>query len=191
TAMPGQTNYYVVTFESQDYYTGATYESPLSNETNALGRNPDNLIPANAVWDVTMLNTNPPLHLGARRAPFGSPNYAEQFPSRPPLVTVNTNWSDCDTWSNRLMLNLAGYTSGQLSNVVYSIAIDNDYKLYVNSRLIEQTHHDGGAAWSELKPLNSFTNLVAGSNNIAVVISGDCDNFDYFSMIVTTNTCGW
>jgi hypothetical protein len=73
--------------------------------------------------------------------------------------------------------------------VVYSIAMDNNYDLYVNHRQIAQ-YRGAGASWSAFKPLNATNNLVAGLNTIAVVISGDCDQNDYFSMVVTTNTCG-
>jgi hypothetical protein len=134
--------------------------------------------------------------LGYLQAPFGIPaNYVNNHPTWPPLVPVNTVYltdpSGWYTWSNVMTLNLTNYTSQQLSNVVYSIAIDNDYKLYVNSRLIDQTTgHYGYATWFDFKPLNVLANLVAGTNTIAVVIWGDCDRVGYFSMVATTNTCG-
>lgn len=191
----GQTNYYVVTFEYHDAATGITYESPFSNEMVATGQNSNDLIAPDAIWGVTDITvTNKPVHLGNLRAPFGLPlTYATDHPASPPLVPItDTNWVNCNVWSNQLTLNLTNYTSQQLSSVVYSIAMDNDYKLYVNSRLIDQTTgHYGYATWFDFKPLNVLANLVAGTNTIAVVISGDCDSVDYFSMVVTTNNCGW
>ena len=197
-AVAGQTNYYVVTFEFTDNGSGKTYESPRSNEIVVTGRNPNNLIAPDAIWAVWDVTPNQPqAWLGYLRAPFGLPfTYATDHPTWPPLIPItatnSANWSDCNVWSNQLTLNLPNYTGQQLSNVVYSIAIDNDYQLYVNSRLIDQTNynHGNGAVWSAFKPLNAFTNLVAGTNNITVVIWGDCDRVGYFSMLVTTNICG-
>ena len=188
----GETNYYVATFEFQN--NGITYESPFSNEILATGRNPSDLIAADAIWDVWDVSTNQPvIWLGNLQAPFGSPaDYASSYHSSPPLAAVNnTNWSDCYMWSNSLTINLTNYTSQQIANVVYTIAIDNDYALYVNNQLIDHTNW-GAAQWLlPFKPLNAATNLVPGNNSIAVVIWGDCDNVNYFSMIVTTNTCGY
>jgi len=189
----GQSNYYVATFEFHDNASGITYESPFSNEFVATGQNPSDLIAADAVWEVWDVTTNQPVTwLGNLQAPFGSPGgYASSYHSSPPLAAVNnTNWSDCFMWSNRLTLNLTNYTSQQISNIVYTIAIDNEYALYVNNQLIDQTNW-GAAQWLlPFKPLNAATNLVAGENSIAVVIWGDCDSVNYFSMIITTNTCG-
>ncbi len=188
----GQTNYYVATFEFQD--NGNTYDSPFSIEIVATGQNPSDLVAADAIWDVWDVSTNQPVTwLGNLQSPFGSPaDYASGYHSSPPLAAVNnTNWSDCYMWSNRLSLNLTNYTSQQISNVVYTIAIDNDYALYVNNQLIDHTNW-GAAQWLlPFKRLNAATNLVPGNNSIAVVIWGDCDNINYFSMIVTTNTCGY
>ena len=120
-AVAGQTNYYAVSFESFDAATGATYESPRSNAAGAVRQSPDDLIAPDAVWDVTDVTPGEPVaHLGERRAPLGSPaSYATDYPTQPPLPLVNTNWSDCLTWSNHLALDLSGYTSQQLSSVKY------------------------------------------------------------------------
>ena len=189
-AVAGQTNYYAVSFESFDAATGATYESPRSNAAGAVRQSPDDLIAPDAVWDVTDVTPGEPVaHLGERRAPLGSPaSYATDYPTQPPLPLVNTNWSDCLTWSNHLALDLSGYTSQQLSSVKYSVAVDNDYRLYVNSHLVGSEDHFGAASWSAFQVLSG---LVAGTNSIDVVIWGDCDNVCYFSLVATTNTCGW
>jgi hypothetical protein len=189
----GQTNYYAVTFQFTDNSGNATiHESPFSNELKAVVPSAYDLVPPDAtwtVWDVTQTNLPPALQ-GNLPAPFGVPAaYAANNPTQPPLVAVNTtNWN-CLVWSNTLTLNLTNYTSQQISNVVYSIAMDNNYDLYVNHRQIAQ-YRGAGASWSAFKPLNATNNLVAGLNTIAVVISGECDQNDYFSMVVTTNTCG-
>ncbi len=71
----------------------------------------------------------------------------------------------------------------------YSIAIDNQYSLYVNGTDVDSpANHYGYAQWA---PLKALPGLVANTNSIDVVFWGDCDNDDYFSMIVTTNNCGW
>ena len=187
----GQTNYYVATFEPKNGIAGLN-ESPRSSEVAATGHNPNDLIAPDATWDVWDVTPNQPrAWKGNLQAPFGHPaDYATQYPTWPPLVPVSTNWSDCYVWSNSLTLNLANYTSQQLSNVVYSIAIDNNYQLYVNGQLIDTVGYNGGATWLAFKPLNALGNLVAGTNTITAVISGDCDGVAYFSMVATTNTCG-
>ncbi|MEJ0089422.1 MAG: hypothetical protein WDM80_06730 [Limisphaerales bacterium] len=69
SAVVGQTNYYVVNFESANSTGAANYESPLSNEIKASGRNPDDLIPPNAVWNV-VTNLSNPTNVVRLQAPF-------------------------------------------------------------------------------------------------------------------------
>ena len=51
--------------------------------------------------------------------------------------------------------------------------------------------HYSGAAAVWILPFKPLPNLVAGPNDIGVVIGGDCDSIDYFSMVITTDTCGY
>jgi hypothetical protein len=190
-AMAGQTNYYVVTFELPDYTTGITYESPFSNEIEVTGHNPDNLIPANAVWQV-VTDTNYPSIVTNLQAPFSS-DYPNQYPGIYPWP--NTNWptgtqDDPSVWSNHIVLYVP--TNVVLSQVQYSIAIDNDYSLYLNGSNIETFTHEDLTTWRSLQSFDSVaTNVLHwGTNDLDVEIL-DRGQEDYFSMIVTTNTCGW
>jgi len=185
----GQTNYYVVNFESHDYSTGVTYESPFSNEIEASGRNPDDLIPANAVWQVAT-NLNDPTNVVSMRAPFSS-EYPNQYETLYPLP--NTYWPAAtngvySTWTNHITLYVP--TNTALSQVQYSIAIDNVYWLYVNGAYIDTENNNGAfAVWSAFQAFPTNT-LHYGTNDIVVGIQ-DWGSIDYFSMVVTTNTCGW
>ena len=184
----GQTNYYVATFEFKD--NGRTYESPRSSEIAATGQNPD-LIAPDAIWDVTDVTTNhPPIHKGDLRAPFSNV-YPNQYSNLP---LPNTYWPAASNgvdsiWSNHIVL-VIPTNIVDLSQVKYSIAIDNDYWLYLNNstNYIDMTNHDYYATWAAFKTLAPGV-LHQGTNNIGVVIR-DRGDVDYFSMVVTTNTCG-
>lgn len=189
----GQTNYYIVTFESYDYATGITHESPVSNEIAVSGQNPNDLIPANAVWDVTDISdTNHPVHLGNLQAPFSSYG-TNQYPNLDPLP--NTYWPPTtnavdSTWTNHIALYIP--TNAVLSQVQYAIAIDNVYWLYVNGVYIDTRNNNNMyAVWSSFKAFNDVApNLLHyGTNDIGVVIQ-DWGDVDYFSMVVATNICG-
>ncbi len=187
--LAGQTNYYVVTFQSYDNYTQNTYESPYSNELMATGHYPFNLISADAIWDVWDVSTNHPrIHLGNLQTPFSS-EYPNQYPGILPLP--NTYWTNYATWSNNIVLVIP--TNVSPTNVQYSIAIDNDYYLYLNNatNYIDMTNHEGNATWSAFKSFESVAPglLRQGTNDIGIVIR-DRGGIDYFSMVVTTNTCG-
>jgi hypothetical protein len=183
----GQTNYYAATFEFNG--SGKTYESPRSNEIVATGQNPDDLIAPDAiwtVWDVSDTNRAPD-RLGDLQAPFSSV-YPNQYPDLYPLP--NTNWPTGTTWSNNIVL-VIPTNIVDLSQVKYSIAIDNDYWLYLNNstNYLDMTNHEGDATWAPFKTLAPGV-LHQGTNNIGVVIR-DRGDITYFSMVVTTNTCGW
>jgi hypothetical protein len=184
----GQTNYYVATFEFTDNNgSGKTYESPRSNKIVATGQYPNDLIAPDAIWNVwDISNTNrAPNHLGDLRAPFSS-QYPSQYPDLNPWP--NTYWPEGTTWSNHIVL-IIPTNIVDLSQVKYSIAIDNDYWLYLNNstNYIDMTNHDNFAAWEPFKTL--APGLHQGTNNISVVIR-DRGDITYFSMVVTTNTCG-
>jgi hypothetical protein len=75
-----------------------------------------------------------------------------------------------------------------LSQVKYSIAIDNDYWLYLNnSTNYIDTFTNSLAFWPAFKTL--APGLHYGTNQITVIIR-DEGVINYFSMVVTTNTCG-
>jgi hypothetical protein len=185
----GRTYYYVVSFEYYDNATGITYESPASNEAAVADRG--DLIPYNAVWDVTdITDTNHPVYLGKLQAPF-SDRYPDQYVGISP--SPNTSWPTDTTWTNHITMYIPT-NSVDLSQVQYSIAIDNDYWLYVNnsSSSIDSTNHEDQAVWAPLKSFESVAPgiLHYGTNDIGVVIR-DRGTKDYFSMVVTTNACGW
>ncbi len=181
--MAGQTNYYVVTFESVS--SGRTYESPRSNEIVATGQNPNDLIAPDATWDVWDITTNHPhIWMGNLRAPFSN-QYPNQYANLYPLP--NTNWPSLTTWSNNIVL-VVPTNSVVLSQVKYSIAIDNDYWLYLNnSTNYIDTFTNSLAFWPAFKTL--APGLHYGTNQITVIIR-DEGVINYFSMVVTTNTCG-
>jgi hypothetical protein len=65
----------------------------------------------------------------------------------------------------------------------------NDVAMYVNGQELtypDPTHDYSPAKWSQFQPL---PHMIAGINDIVVVISGDCDDVDYFSMVITTSDC--
>lgn len=186
----GQTNYYVGTFESHDDSTGLTYESPFSNEIEAAGRPPDDLLPPDAIWDVTdITDTNNPIHLGNLPAPF-STEYPNQYPGLYPWPS--TNWPTGTMRTNHVTV-FVPTNVVDLSQVNYSIAIDNDCWLYLNdsTNFIDAEYHEGYAVWS---PFRAFEDVAPGllhygTNDIGVVIR-DNENINYFSMVIVTNTCG-
>jgi hypothetical protein len=179
----GQTNYYVATFEFQG--NGTNYESPRSDEVVATGKNPDDLIAPDATWAVWDVTTSPRVWVGNLQAPFSSYG-TNQYPGLYPLP--NTYWPTMTTWSNNIVL-VIPTNIVDLSQVKYSIAIDNDYWLYLNNltNYIDMTNHENNATWASFRTL--APGLHQGTNNISVVIR-DRGDMDYFSMVVTTNTCG-
>jgi len=185
-AVIGQTNYYVVNFEFSD--SGITYESPWSNEVKTSARNPNDLIAADAIWQVTdITDANNPINLGSLKAPF-SEHYPYQYPNLYPLP--NTNWPVGTTWTNHIALYIP--TNTELTQVQYSITIDNTYWLYVNgSDAIDTGDNNNLAVWSSFKTFENVAPglLHHGTNDLGVVIQ-DVGDINYFSMVVTTNACG-
>ena len=187
----GTIYYYVVTYEYQ--IDGTNRESPYSNQISATASLSPTLLAADATWDVTdVSDLQNPLHLGSRQAPFGEPHdYSTQHPTQPPLPAINYNWFEGNTWhtwSNHYTLPL---TAGQLTQVKFSFAIDNYITVYVNNQQLAypvpgHDYGNGGAVWSQFQQL---PNLVAGNNEIGVVIGGDGGGGSYFSMVITTADC--
>jgi hypothetical protein len=227
SALPGLTYYYTVALGFTDAYSQVTFQSPFSNTNRQTAQSRDLIAPA-SLWYVTdwneiyptNINTNvpsltiytnspnvvTPVFTNWVSGPFSNPlNYAAVYGSQqqPPLppAFVNSGW----TWTNahtiwaHCVLNLSGYTSQQLSNVVYSTAIDNGYMLYINRTNVNQSQSEvywnGDATWGEpIQGTNLFSplpHIVAGTNTVDVVFWGDGDFRDYFSLVVTTNRCDW
>jgi hypothetical protein len=123
------------------------------------------------------------------RAPFSS-DYPLQYPTLYPLP--NTSWPGETTWTNHITMVIQ---SNSIPLARYSIAIDNQYWLYVNGAYlgtgINNNYGSNEASWPGFNTFltNGVSALHSGTNNIVVGIQ-DTGAPDYFSMVVTTNTCG-
>ena len=187
----GQVYYYVVTYEYS--VSGTTRESPYSNELYVKAGSSPTLVAADATWDVTdVKDLQNSQHIGPRQAPFGEPfNYSTIHPAQPPLPNINYNWFEGNTWHtwfNHITLSLS---ADQVAHARFSFAVDNYITAYVNNHQLDYpiSGHDygyGGAVWS---PSQQLPHLVAGNNEIGVVIGGDGLGGSYFSMIITTADC--
>jgi uncharacterized repeat protein (TIGR03803 family) len=92
-------------------------------------------------------------------------------------LPVVDNWASI--WSLDATINAS---SSNVSNLVYSLAFDNTYILYVNGVFVSQ-NEGFGVSWSWPPPsLASY--LHSGDNNVRVIIGGDNDMNDYFSMVI-------
>jgi uncharacterized repeat protein (TIGR03803 family) len=87
-------------------------------------------------------------------------------------------------WSLDTTINVS---AGNVSNLVYSIAIDNMDALYVNGNFVSWTNHDNAA---QLSLYASLPFLHEGTNDIKVVIAGDADTKDYFAMVIKSDAPG-
>lgn len=83
-------------------------------------------------------------------------------------------------WSLDTTINVS---AENVTNLSYSIAIDNYYLLYVNGTEVNWVNHNMGAQWS---PYLTLTNLHQGENDIRVIIGGDDSDSEYFAMVVTS-----
>ncbi len=179
----GQAYYYTVNFESPG--SGITYESPFSNQAVGSSQIPGNLISANSYWEV-VTNLARPSIVTNLQAPFSSFATNGVYPGLYP--PPNTFWTVGTTWSNSIAMFIP--TNTPLSQVQFSVAIDNNYWLYANGNFIGAgSNNNVAAVWS---PFHSFpTNaLHYGTNSVDVLIQ-DLGDINYFSMVVTTNSCGW
>jgi uncharacterized repeat protein (TIGR03803 family) len=92
-------------------------------------------------------------------------------------LPVVDNWASI--WSLDTTINAS---SNNVSNLVYSLAFDNSYALYVNGTFVSQNFTTSvGWLWppSSLAPY-----LHPGDNDIRVIIGGDNDMNDYFAMVI-------
>jgi hypothetical protein len=178
----GQPYYYAVTIESSQF--GPTFITPFSDKVGGSGQNPDDFIQANSFWNV-VTNLSNPGNVAILQTPF-SDQYPNQYPGFY-YPYPNTLWPSDTTWSNYTTMVIP--TNTPLSKVQYSIAIDNYYSLTVNSTLVSTGQDNGLAVWSSFKTFPTNV-LHYGTNSVDVEIK-DIGAPDYFSMVVTTNTCGY
>jgi len=133
----------------------------------------DILLSPAATWAVTDITGGGSNYLGNLPGPFGTYN--------PVAPNYNTTWPVNSTWFIDTKIDLTSYN---LSSITYSIAIDNDYYLYVNGTLVDSLVHEGFAAWSSPATL---PNTVSGINDIALQIV-DRGSVDYFAMEIDGST---
>lgn len=86
-------------------------------------------------------------------------------------------------WSVDTTINVS---AEDVTNLIYSIAMDNYDALFVNGALVNWTNYQGQALWAPYLPM---PNLHQGENDIRLVIGGDDDGNspgrgDYFTMAV-------
>lgn len=101
-----------------------------------------------------------------------------------PGLTLSVADNPNSIWSLNTSINVS---AANVSNLVYSIAIDNLDVLYVNGNFVSWTNHGNAAQWS---PYASLPYLHEGTNDIKVVIGGDNDAEDYFAMLVKSAAPG-
>jgi hypothetical protein len=174
----GQTYYYKVAFQSDET---ATNTSPFSNIIETSSQNPDNLISADSFWEVVtnLADTNVVTDM---QAPLSS-YYPNQYPGIYPLP--NSHWDKGTT--NLVTTTFVVPTNTDLSQIQYSIAIDNDYYLYLNNSYVDYVNHENEPAWSTFQPFPTGL-LHDGTNTVHLEIIDEAPP-NYFSMVVTTNTC--
>jgi hypothetical protein len=117
------------------------------------------------------------------QAPLSS-YYPSQYPGIYPFP--NSLWI-VDT-TNLVTTTFVVPTNTPLSEVQYSIAIDNDYYLYLNNTYIDYVNHENEPVWSTFQPFPTGL-LHDGTNTVHLEIV-DEGSHNYFSMVITTNTCG-
>jgi Bacterial Ig domain len=188
-AVVGVTNYYTVTFQAYNSF-GQLIESPKSDVVEATAHVNVPLIPYNAVWQV-VTNLSTPNNITNLEAPMSNYFIDDTNQPYPGMAQLpNSYWAVGTTMSNSINM-VIPTNSVPLDQVTYSIAIDNDYTVYLNGTNIQYFNHENYAIWV---PYQSFEevapgNLHYGTNSLKVVIT-DEGGINYFSMIVSTNTCG-
>jgi hypothetical protein len=176
------TYYYAVVFQSADSPFGLIVDSPFSNKIEASTQNPDNFLSSDSDWEVVtnLANTNV---VTEEQAPLSS-FYPSQYPGIYPFP--NSHWNKGTT--NLVTTTFVVPTNTDLSQVEYSIAIDNNYYLYLNNTYVTYFHHENEPTWSTFQPFPTGL-LHDGTNTVHLEII-DEGQYNYFSMVVTTNTCG-
>lgn len=190
-AVVGVTNYFTVTFQAYNSF-GNLIESPRSDVVQAVAQVNVPLIPYNAVWQV-VTNLATPNNITNLEAPMSNYFLDDTNQPYPGMAQLpNSYWAVGTTMSNSINM-VIPTNSVPLDQVTYSIAIDNDYQIYLNdsNAPIQSFNHGGYAIWV---PYQSFESVAPGllhygTNSLRVVIA-DEGGINYFSMIVSTNTCG-
>jgi len=190
-AVLGVTNYFTVTFQALNSL-GQLIESPKSDVVEAVSQVNVPLIPYNAVWQV-VTNLATPNNITNLEAPMSNYFLDDTNQPYPGMAQLpNSYWAVGTTMSNSINM-VIPTNSVPLDQVTYSIAIDNDYQIYLNdsNAPIQSFNHEGYAIWV---PYQSFESVAPGllhygTNSLRVVIT-DEGGINYFSMIVSTNTCG-
>jgi Bacterial Ig domain len=181
-AVTDATYYYAVVFQGADSPSGLIVDSPLSNKIETSTQNPDNLLSSDSDWEVVtnLANTN---IVTDEQAPLSS-FYPNQYPGIYPFP--NSHWDGGTT--NLITTTFVVPTNTPLSQVQYSIAIDNDYYLYLNNTYVTNFNHGFEPTWSTFLPFPTGL-LHDGTNTVHLEIIDESPP-NYFSMVVTTNTCG-
>jgi hypothetical protein len=176
------TYYYAVTFQSADSPSGLIVESPHSNEIETSAQNPDNLLSSDSDWEVetNIANTN---IVTKEQAPLSS-FYPGQYPGIYP--PPNSHWNGGTT--NLITTTFVVPTNIPLSQVQFSIAIDNEYFLYLNNTFVTNYNHSFEPVWSTFQPFPTGL-LHDGTNTVHLEIV-DEGAPNYFSMVITANNCG-
>jgi hypothetical protein len=178
----GQTYYYKVDFQCDET---ATNTSPFSDIIETSSETPNNFISADSYWEVVtnLANTNVVTDM---QAPLSS-YYPNQYPGIFPLP--NSHW-DVGT-TNLVTTTMFVPTNTDLSQVQFSIAIDNNYYLYLNNSYVTYFHHEDNATWAPFQTFDSLAPGVIhyGTNTVHLEII-DEGFYNYFSMVVNTNSCG-
>jgi hypothetical protein len=190
-AVVGVTNYFTVTFQAYNSF-GNLIESPKSDVVQAVAQVNVPLIPYNAVWQV-VTNLATPNNITNLEAPMSNYFLDDTNQPYPGMAQLpNSYWAVGTTMSNSINM-VIPTNSVPLDQVTYSIAIDNDYQIYLNdsNAPIQSFNHEGYAIWV---PYQSFESVAPGllhygTNSLRVVIT-DEGGINYFSMIVSTNACG-
>ncbi|MGH7953598.1 MAG: hypothetical protein ACREFE_17010, partial [Limisphaerales bacterium] len=189
TPNPGDQNYL-------DAFTTQTSQEPDCGIVDIgyhYPANPPYLLPPDAYWVVTNI-TDPAnkIPMGTLRAPLGyeynDPNNRSSYPIAPP---INAKWFPLDTtWD----LHTTVYVPNDidLSQVKFSVAIDDSCHIMINGNDIGIYNGGGAAHWSAPIAFGSG-NLQYGNNNLEVTIQDvggtGSGNLDYFSMIIITGDC--
>ena len=138
---------------------------------NSLPVSAATIMATNEFWAVTDITGGGSNFLGTLQAPFGNSTAAGDY---------NTDWPANTTWFIDKQVDLSSY---DLSSVTYSIAIDNDYYLFVNGLQVGSLVHEGLAQWS---PFATLPNIHSGINDIALTIV-DRGGLTYFGMDIDGN----
>jgi uncharacterized repeat protein (TIGR03803 family) len=103
-----------------------------------------------------------------------------------PLAGLSMSVADdrMSIWSLDTTINVSAQN---VTNLAYSVAIDNCFALLVNNNLVGFGYINASATWSQYYPLPY---LRQGQNDVKAIIGGDRDIIDYFSMAIKSTAPG-